>query len=55
MFFTPDKKLTSLALKVQALAVTVATTCADVLPVCACVVWHMCRQVIPAIPVAEAH
>lgn len=37
MFFTPDKKFTSLALKVQALAVTV------------------CQQLIPAIPVAEAH
>lgn len=54
MSFTPDKKLTSLVLKVQALAVTVVTACAGVLPVCPCVLQHMYWQVIPAIPVAEA-
>lgn len=42
MFFIPDKKLTFLALKVQALATMVATACADVLPVCTCVLRHVC-------------
>lgn len=55
MFFTPDKKFISLALQAQALAVTEATACADVLPVCACVLQHACQQLIPATPVAEAH
>lgn len=48
-----------LSLKVQALAMMVATACADVLPVFACVLWHVCARCVGELllppPVAAAH